>query len=569
MNSKELRESFLNFFKENGHTVVPSSSLLPTDPSVLFTTAGMQQFKEYYLDKESPCGDKVSSCQKCFRTSDIEEVGDERHLTFFEMLGNFSFGGYFKKESIGFAKKFLDSIGTKIDYVTVFQGDKEVPRDRDSAEIWQEFGFSEKKGNLRFCPKQENFWGPTGEEGPCGPTTEIYAGGIEIWNIVFNEFFQNKEKKLSPLKKKGVDTGMGLERLAVVTQDKKDVFETDLFRPIINEIEKQSGLEYQKNKRLFRILADHAKASVFLAAEGVLPSNAERGYVLRRILRRAIRFGRTLNLPRNFLVFLAGQAIKIYADAYPEISLKQGLISDIMQKEEERFNQTLGKGLKEFEKIKSGAVISGKDAFNLYQTYGFPIEITEELAKEKGLGLDGEGFERELKSHQELSRTASAGMFKSGLADHSEQVVKYHTATHLLLAALKKVLGDSDISQKGSNITGERARFDFSFPRKLSKEELEKVEKLVNQKIQENLAVKCREMPLKEAEEEGASGVFGERYGEVVKVYTIFNEETGEVFSKEICAGPHVKRTLELGVFKIAKEESSGAGVRRIKAVLK
>ena len=562
MTSNELRKKFLDFFKESGHTIVPSSSLLPAEPSVLFTTAGMQQFKEYYLNKESPYGNKVSSCQKCFRTSDIEEVGDERHLTFFEMLGNFSFGGYFKKESIGFAKKFLDSIGAKIDYVTVFQGDKDVPQDQESAEIWQELGFSEKKGDLRFCSRQENFWGPTGDEGPCGPTTEIYSQGIEIWNLVFNEFFQTKEKKLNPLKRKGIDTGMGLERLAVVMQRKKDIFETDLFWPIINEIEKQSGLRYQKNKRSFRILTDHAKAAVFLASEGVLPSNVERGYILRRVLRRAIRFGRTLNLPRNFLTPLVGEVIEIYADVYPEVKTKKDFIARQLAEEKEKFEKTLEAGLKELERIPQ---LTGDIAFDLYQSYGLPLEVAEEIKPVK----DKERFFKRIKEHQKLSRTASAGMFKSGLADHSEQVVKYHTATHLLLAALKRVLGDANISQKGSNITGERTRFDFSFPRKLSKEELEKVENLVNQKIEEDLAVKCREMPLEKAKKEGASGVFGERYAEVVKVFTIFNEKTGEVFSKEICAGPHVKRTSELSVFKITREESSGAGVRRIKAVLK
>jgi len=564
MDSPDLRNKFLNFFKKNGHIIVPSSSLMPTDSSVLFTTAGMQQFKSYYLGEKSPYGKNTASSQKCFRTSDIEEVGNEKHLTFFEMLGNFSFGGYFKEEAIKLAKEFLDELKIKIDYVTVFEGDKDIPRDEESIKVWEKLGFSEKKGNLRFENKKENFWGPTGEEGPCGPTTEIYVNGIEIWNLVFNQYY-SKNDKLELLKTPGIDTGMGLERLAMVAQKKKTIFETDLFLPVIKEIEKLSGEKYESNQRIFRIISDHIKSSVFLIADGFLPSNIAQGYILRRVLRRLIRFGKTLNMPPDFLTPLVKEVIKIYVDVYPELKSKETDILIVIQKEEEKFKQTLEKGLREFERIKTGNIISGKDAFDLYQTYGFPIEITEELAKEKGLKVDIEGFKKELENHQDLSRTASAGMFKSGLADQSEQTIKYHTATHLLLAGLRKVLGEH-VLQKGSNITAERLRFDFSHNEKMTPEQIKKVEDFINKAIKDDLPVQFEEMTLDQAKKQGAMGVFGEKYGEKVKVYTI--GKNGKIISREICGGPHVKNTGVLGNFKIQKEESSSAGVRRIKAVL-
>ncbi len=553
MNSRELRERFLSFFEKNGHKRVSSSSLLPSDPSVLFTTAGMQQFKPYYLGEKSPFGKNTASCQKCLRISDIDEVGDERHLTFFEMLGNFSFGGYQKEQAIKLAKDFFDSIDIKIDYVTVFSGDKEILRDEESAKIWQELGFSEKKGTLSFCGREDNFWGPTGEEGPCGPTTEIYSQGIEVWNIVFNQYYCHKDKSLTALPLFGVDTGMGLERLAKVSQNVHTVFETDLFGLIMKEI-KGEGLKTR------RIIADHTKSAVFLASEGILPSNLERGYILRRLIRRAIRCGKLLNLSHDFLIPLAKKVIEVYKDIYPEVSSKENEIMGIIKGEEEKFEKTLEQGLKEFNKL-SG--ISGKDAFDLYQTYGFPLEMTEELAKEKGLNLDidKKDFEEEFQKHQELSRTASAGMFKGGLVDSGEQAVKYHTANHLLLAALRQVLGDH-VLQKGSNITAERLRFDFSHPDKMTEKEIKEVEDMVNQKIKEDLPVACEEMAFDKAKEAGAMGVFESKYGEKVKVYAIGD------FSKEICGGPHVNRISELGHFKIIKEESSSSGIRRIRAIL-
>jgi len=562
MTSSDLRKKFLDYFQKNNHTIVPSSSLLPTDSSVLFTTAGMQQFKEYYLEKESPYGKNVASCQKCLRTSDIEEVGDETHLTFFEMLGNFSFGGYFKRESIIFAKELLDELNIKIDYVTVFKGDKEIPQDKESISVWKELGFSQEKGNLKFAGREDNFWGPTGKEGPCGPTTEIYSDGIEIWNIVFNQYYSHKDKRLEKLKKFGVDTGMGLERLAMVSQGKKSVFETDLFFPIIEEIEKQTKFSYEENSRFFRIIADHIKSAVFLASEGILPSNVERGYVLRRLLRRIIRYAKILELPFDFFVPLVKKVSEIYKEVYPEIKSKETDILTVIQNEKEKFEKTLDEGLKKFEKlVKDKKEISGKDAFFLYETYGFPLELTEELSKEKGIFIDKNGFWEAFKKHQEVSRAGAQKKFGGVGTDAGYESAKLHTATHLLHQALREVLG-KHVRQMGSDITPQRLRFDFSHPRKLTQEEIKKVQDIVNQKIREDLEVKKEEMSYQEAVKRGALAFFREKYPERVTVYSIGN------FSKEICAGPHVKRTSELGYFKIIKEESSGAGIRRIRAVL-
>ncbi len=547
MTSKDLREKFLSFFEEKGHKIVSSSSLLPSDPSVLFTTAGMQQFKPYYLGEKSPYGKNVCSCQKCFRTSDVEEVGDESHLTFLEMLGNFSFGGYFKEEAIKLAYEFLFKelkLSLEEAIFTVFKGDENVPEDKESIEIWKKLGVPENK--IQKKGKEDNFWGPTGEEGPCGPTTEIHLKGIEVWNLVFNEYYQDKDKKLTQLPQKGVDTGMGLERLAMIAEGGSSVFETDLFLPIINEIPGE-------NEKAKRIIADHVKGSIFLIQESVLPSNVERGYVLRRILRRAIRYGKLLNLPKDFLIPLAQRAIEVYKDVYPELKSNESDILTVIQNEEEKFEKTLEDGLKQFEK--------GLDAFELYTTYGFPLELTIELAKEKGIKINIEEFNEKFKEHQKISRVGAEKKFVGGLADHSEKTIKYHTAAHLMLAVLRKVLG-GEVYQKGSNITAERLRFDFNYPQKLNEEQIRKVEDLVNQKIKEDLPVACKEMSLEDAKKKGAMGVFEEKYGKIVKVYSIGD------FSKEICGGPHVKRTSELGNFKITKEESSGAGVRRIRAVL-
>lgn len=560
MSSKKLRQEFLDFFEKREHKIVPSSSLLPTDPSVLFTTAGMQQFKPYYLGEKSPYGLNVASCQKCFRTSDIEEVGDERHLTFLEMLGNFSFGGYFKEEAIKLAYEFL-FIELKLPLnnviFTVFGGDRELPEDKDSTEIWKKLGIPESK--IKKSGREDNFWGPTGKEGPCGPTTEIHIKGIEVWNLVFNEYYQDENKKLTPLKQKGVDTGMGLERLTMIVQGKSSVFETDLFFPIINEL-RITNYEL-RNIKAERIIADHIKGAVFLISEGILPSNVERGYVLRRILRRAIRYRKLLNLPKNFLIPLAQKVIEIYQDVYPEVKSNESEILTVIQNEEEKFEKTLAEGLKQFEKIAKRGDISGIDAFHLFDTYGFPLELTRELAKEKNLKVDIEGFQGALEKHREISRAGAEKKFGGIGKEATYEATKLHTATHLLQAALREILG-KHVKQMGSDITSQRLRFDFSHPQKMTKEEIKKVEDLVNQKIKEDLEVKKEEMPYEEAIKSGALSFFKEKYPERVTVYTIGD------FSKEICGGPHVKRTSELGLFKIIKEESCGAGIRRIRAIL-
>jgi len=570
MDSSELRKKFLEFFEKRGHTVVPSNSLIPSDPSVLFTTAGMQQFKEYFLGEKSPYGFNVASCQKCFRTSDIEEVGDEKHLTFLEMLGNFSFGDYFKKEAIKLAYELLISnlqlpISKMI--VTVFKGNTEVPRDEESVKIWGKLGFSEEKGNLKFCGREDNFWGPTGGEGPCGPTTEIHFNGVEVWNLVFNEYYRNKKNELSSLKQKGVDTGMGLERLAMVAQQKPSVYETDLFFPIVKEIRDRRGTGEGQSLKSERIIADHIKGSVFLAAEGIFPSNVEKGYVLRRILRRAIRFGRLLDLPKGFLIPLAQKVIEIYKDIYPEVKSKEADILTVIQSEEEKFEKTLEKGLKNSKlqiencKLKNLKIISGKVAFDLFQSYGFPLELSREIARENDLEINEKEFEEEFKKHQEISRAGVEKKFGGVGKEATYEGTRLHTATHLLHAALREILG-KHVKQMGSDITPQRLRFDFSYPQKLTDKEIKKVENLVNQKIKEDLEVKKEEMNYQEAIKQGALAFFREKYPPVVTVYSINN------FSKEICAGPHVKRTSELGHFGILKEESSGAGVRRIRAIL-
>ena len=573
MTSIQLRKEFLEFFEKKGHKIVPSSSLIPKDPSVLLTTAGMQQFKEYFLAKPSPYGKRATSCQKCFRTSDIDEVGDKSHLTFIEMLGNFSFGDYFKEEAIKFAYQFLfQELKLKKENCTftVFEGDSEVPFDKESFLIWKKLGIPENKIQKRS--KEDNFWGPTGLEGPCGPTTEILFGDLEVWNLVFNEYFKDRKGKLTPLKQKGVDTGMGLERLAMVCQKKPSVFETDLFSPIMMGIPGQ-------NEKAKRIIADHIKGSAFLISEGILPSNVERGYVLRRLIRRTIRYGKTLNLPKNFLIPLAQKVIEIYSDVYPELRSRQADILTVIQNEEEKFEKTLETGLKQFEIISAKGNISGIDAFHLYDTYGFPLELTVELAKEMRLKVDKKGFKEAFKKHQEISRAGVEKKF-GGIGKETEpRAIRLHTATHLLHRALREVLG-LHVKQMGSDITPERLRFDFSHPQKMTSEEIKKVEDLVNQKIKEDLVVKKEEMTHQKALKSGALAFFREKYPERVTVYSITELpkeakvkkrtkfSSPKVFSKEICGGPHVERTSELGFFKIIKEESSGAGVRRIRAIL-
>lgn len=542
---------------------MPSSSLIPSDPSVLFTTAGMQQFKPYYLGEKSPLGPDVASCQKCVRTSDIEEVGDKNHLTFLEMLGNFSFGGYFKEEAIKMAYDFIFKelkMPLEKAFFTVFEGDNNLPEDKESISIWKKLGIKEE--NIKKFGRKDNFWGPTGNEGPCGPNTEIHFydadGETEIWNLVFNEYFQDREGKLTPLKQKGVDTGMGLERLAMIYNGESSVFETDLFEPTMKEIGRLSADVPEKEKR---VIADHIKNSVFLISEGIFPSNVERGYVLRRVLRRIITYGKKFYFPDNFLIPLAKKVVEIYKDVYPEIKSKETDILTVIQKEEEKFEEALVAGIKETTTIVSSGDVSGEDAFRLYESYGFPLELIEEEARKRNRKIDKEGFYECQKKHQEISRAGAEKKFGGVGEGANYESAKLHTATHLLHAALRQVLGEH-VKQMGSDITSQRLRFDFSHPQKMTEEEIKKVEEMVNQKIKEDLEVKKEEMKYEEAKKSGALAFFKEKYPEKVSVYSV------DDFSKEICAGPHVKRTSELGTFKIIKEESSSAGIRRIRATL-
>lgn len=537
MSSEEIRKKFLKFFEERGHVIVPSSSLVPAnDPSVLFTTAGMQQFKPYFLGKADAKKDFGSlntvSIQKCIRTSDIDEIGDDTHLTFFEMLGNFSFGGYWKKEAIEYAYDFtVKEMGLKIDYVTVFEGDNVVSADIESEGIWKSI---DPNLVVKKFGKADNFWGPTGEEGPCGPTTEIYVDGVEIWNIVFNEFYKTRKGSYEPLEIRGIDTGMGLERLLVQIQKRKNVFETDLFNFANNPQQKKE-----------RIVADHVRAVVYLIKDGIEPSNTERGYVLRRLIRRAV----------------VNQKGKNEVERLAERLTEDGRILEVLRGEIDKFSQTLEAGLKLFE---MGVI----DPFILFSTYGFPIELTEEMANEKGIKIDKRKFVEDFAQHQEISRAGVVQKFKGGLAGHSDMEVKYHTATHLLHQALREVLGDT-VFQKGSNITPERLRFDFSFPRKMTEEEKNNVENLVNAKIAEALPVSHEDIAMEEAKKRGALGLFEEKYGDKVRVYKIGpSTGSGQAFSLEFCGGPHVKNTEILGKFKITKEEAVAQGIRRIKAVL-
>ncbi len=567
---KQLINVYINFFKSKGHKEILNASLLPEhDPTVLFTTAGMHPLVTFLLGQPHPLGKRLCNVQKCIRTQDIEQVGDEFHLTFFEMLGNWSLGDYFKKEAIEYSFEFLTKI-LKIKKeklaVSCFKGDKDAPKDKEAANVWQSLGI--KKQKIKFLPKSENWWGPAGKTGPCGPCSEMFVNNCEIWNDVFMQYNKIAENKFQPLEQKNVDTGMGVERTLAILNKKASVYETEPFQAIIKQIEKLSGKKYGKNeedKRAIRIIADHIKASCFIIADGILPSNVERGYVLRRLIRRAIRYGKELGL-KNFTKKVALPVFEIYDD-YEHLQKNKNKILEELEKEENNFLKTLEQGMKIFERLtKDKKELSGKQAFLLYQSYGFPLEITKELAKEKRIKVDEKEYEKEFEKHQQLSRTATEGRFKSGLADNSEQVTKLHTATHLLNEALRQVLKNRNIIQKGSNITAERLRFDFNFDRKLTEKEIQDTENLVNKKIQEKLPVIRKEMSVEQAKKSGAQGVFETKYGEKVSVYSIGNEK--EIFSREICAGPHVKNTKELGKFKIIKEESSAAGIRRIKAIL-
>lgn len=592
LTSDELRQMYLDFFKSKGHAVIKSASLIPeNDPTVLFTTAGMHPLVPYLLGETHPAGTRLTDVQKCVRTGDIDEVGDESHCTFFEMLGNWSLGDYFKKEAITWSFEFLTDekyLGIDKDklYFSCFAGDEDAPRDTVAYDTWRSLGVAED--HIFFLPKENNWWGPAGITGPCGPDTEMFidtgkpacgpdcspACGcgkyLEIWNDVFMEYNKQADGTYVPLEQKNVDTGMGLDRTIAILQGKGSVYETDVFAPIIAKIEELSGKKYEgadeDTRKAFRIVADHVRCATFMIGDerGITPSNVDQGYVLRRLLRRAIRFSGKLGIAEGSLPAIAKVVIDKYAHAYEELRFNENKILAEIAKEEERFQKTITQGLKEFEKTVErleGDTIDGKSAFRLYDTFGFPIEFTLELAAERGLKVDKEGFDKAFEHHQELSHAGAGQRFKGGLADTSEQTARLHTATHLLNAALRKLLSE-DIVQKGSNITAERLRFDFNFPRKVERDELDQLEAYVNEAIAAGLDVIEEEMSVEEAKQQGAMGVFDSKYGDLVKVYTIPG------YSKEICGGPHAKNTAELGHFKIKKEQSSSAGVRRIKAVL-
>ena len=644
--ANELRSLFLRFFEEKGHARIPSASVIPeNDPTVLFTTAGMHPLVPYLMGEKHPMGTRLTDVQKCIRTGDIDDVGDPSHLTFFEMLGNWSLGDYFKKEMIPWSWEFLTSpdwLGLDPDKLafTVFEGDADAPRDEEAANLWRAQGV--KDDHLFYLPKKHNWWGPAGITGPCGPDTEMFiirdqppcgpdcspacscGRYLEIWNDVFMQYEKQKDGTFIPLKQKNVDTGMGLERTYCVLMGANTVYETEIFSGIIGKIEELSGRKYgqdEETTRSIRIISDHMRTATFIIGDdrGVTPSNVDQGYVLRRLIRRAVRHGMKLGMPAGFTCEIAKVIIDQYKAVYPELERNGAHILEQLKLEEDRFQRTLKKGQAEFEKVygnmmkkreafaalkankadpdavaaalrqlppspdnkpiieqvKDGTVsdetidnllkatekMDGRSAFKLYDTYGFPIEITEEMAAEKGIEVDVEGFQERFKKHQENSHAGAEQRFKGGLQDHSEQTTKLHTATHLLHAALRKVLGP-EVAQKGSNITPERLRFDFSFGRKMTDEEKKEVERLVNEYIQAAAPITCEEMTVAEAKAQGAIGLFESKYVERVKVYTM-----GE-FSKEICGGPHASNTGDLKSFKIKKEEASSAGVRRIKATI-
>ena len=637
----DLRSLFLNFMQKKGHALIPSASIIPeNDPTVLFTTAGMHPLVPYLQGQKHPMGKRLTDVQKCIRTGDIDEVGDNSHLTFFEMLGNWSLGDYFKKEAISWSWEFLTSpeyLGIEPERLafSVFAGDEDCPRDEEAASYWKQAGV--KEDHIFFLPKENNWWGPAGITGPCGPDSEMFiitdkppcgpdcspacdcGRYLEIWNDVFMQYDKQKDGTFKPLSQKNVDTGMGLERTFCVLKGVKSVYDTSIFAGIIGKIQELSGKKYgsdEETTRAIRIIADHMRTATFIIGDdrGVTPSNVDQGYVLRRLIRRAVRHGMKLGMPQGFTCEIAKVIIAQYKATYPELESHGEFILEQLKLEEERFSRTLKKGVAEFEKVvgnirrtrealeaakaektpesagklrpnpemqpiiaalKDGTAtdemfdrvlstldtIDGRSAFKLYDTYGFPIEITTEMAAEQGLKVDTEGFDERFKQHQATSHAGAEHRFKGGLADASEETAKLHTATHLLLAALRKVLGD-EVHQKGSNITAERLRFDFSFGRKMTDEEKAEVEKLVNEAIQAAVPVVCEEMTVAEARAQGAMGLFESKYGERVKVYTMGK------YSKEICGGPHARNTGDLKSFKIKKEEASSAGVRRIKAVI-
>ncbi|MFA6416174.1 MAG: alanine--tRNA ligase [Candidatus Paceibacterota bacterium] len=601
MTSNEIRDRFLKFFADRGHTIIPSAPLIPeNDPSVLFNTAGMMPLVPYLLGQKHPAGQRIADVQKCVRTTDIDDIGDNTHLSFFQMLGNWSLGDYFKAEAIKWSWELLTdkNEGFGLDparlYVTVFAGDENAPRDEESAQIWQSVGVPANR--IFYLPAENNWWSP-GDNGPCGPDSEMFydvteaglgditleeyqsADGrrdvVEIWNDVFMEYEKKDGQVIGKLAQKNVDTGAGLERLTMVLQGKNNVYDTDLFAPLISTIRAQAQ---KSDLKAERIVADHLRSAVFMIADGALPSNTDRGYVLRRLLRRAVRFADQIGLPAGSLVTLAEQIIAQYGDFYPELTANKTKVLEAISAEENKFRLTLERGLKKLEIKIKGPInqdvkdikafenipfsLTGKQAFDLYQEDGFPIELTLEIAKEKGVVVDMDGFQKEMKQHQDLSKAGAEQKFKGGLAGTGEMETKYHTATHLLLASLRQVLG-TDIVQKGSNITTERLRFDFNWPEKLTAEQLKAVDDLVNEKIAEKIPVEMLELPKEEAQKIVTTLSFDlSKYGDMVKVYKIGS------FSTEFCGGPHVANTADLGTFKITKEEAVAAGVRRIKAVL-
>ncbi len=594
MTGNELRKKYIDFFVSRNHKEISGQSLIPeNDPTVLFTTAGMHPLVPYLQGQPHPAGKRLTDYQKCIRTGDIEAVGDPSHLTFFEMLGNWSLGDYFKEEALSMSWEFLTSkeyLGLDKERlsVTVFAGDDDVPRDDEAADIWRGLGVPESR--IYFLPREDNWWGPAGKTGPCGPDSEMFydtgkeACGddckpgchcgkyFEIWNDVFMQYNKQDDGSYVPLEAPCVDTGMGIERTATMLQGKKSVYETELFAPIIAKLEELTGKSYGDNEdddMSIRIISDHCKASTMIIGDprGAKPSNLGQGYILRRLIRRAVRHGRKLGITDNFLGGISQVVIDMYKDTYAELEEHRELILTELELEEKQFSTTLKKGEHEFEKILPNLMknpkkeIPGRLAFKLYDTFGFPLELTEELAAEHGMSVDREGFEAAFKKHQEASKKGADKVFKGGLADHSEMTTRYHTATHMLHEALKRVLGDH-VEQKGSNITEDRLRFDFSHPEKMTPEEIKTVEDLVNAEIQKNHPVTMKTMTVEEAKELGARALFSSKYGEQVKVYFIGD------YSIEVCGGPHIENTSELGKFVIKKEQSSSRGVRRIKAVL-
>ena len=592
LTANQLRQKYIDFFVSKDHTQISGASLIPeNDPTVLFTTAGMHPLVPYILGADHPSGKRLTNYQKCIRTGDIEVVGDPHHLTFFEMLGNWSLGDYYKEEAIDFSYEFLTKV-LGIDHellsVTVFAGDEDVPRDEVAADAWRKHGIPSER--IYFLPREDNWWGPAGETGPCGPDSEMFmdtgrpACGpdcrpgcscgkyFEIWNDVFMGYKKNADGSYSELERKCIDTGMGIERTVAVLQGKKSVYETEVFTPIIAGIEKLCGKEYGHDEDVdisIRILADHVRTSVFILGDpkGMAPSNMGQGYILRRLIRRAVRHARKLGIEGTFLGELAVIVLGLYNEPYPELEENKEFILKELAAEETKFSETLQKGEREFEKMLPNLLkgtsrqLSGRTAFKLYDTYGFPVELTRELAREHGFSVDEEGFKKAFEKHQEVSRSGAEHQFKGGLADHSDKTTALHTATHLLHKALRNVLGEH-VGQKGSNITVDRLRFDFTHPAAMTKEEIKQVEDIVNEQIERNLDITVESMTLEEAKEAGAIAFFEGKYGEQVKVYSIGD------FSKEVCGGPHVENTSTMGHFKIKKEQSSSAGVRRIKAVL-